>query len=115
MKLIVTLLAIMFFSVSFNAYACLVPLTANSHEMSSTCPSNDEQPARSLCDVFKQLAAQTISSPDPAAHLSFAHPCKEFTVVLSPISSVTRTLSASPKAPHFSQAQSIVNTSILRI
>ncbi len=45
---------LLFFGLSTNAYACLVPLYGTPDmAMEAGCPSADEQSAREFCDVFK--------------------------------------------------------------
>lgn len=47
---------------SFNAYACLLPLSGTSDaSMANGCSTPMEQPARQLCDAFKTLGVE--SSP----------------------------------------------------
>ena len=58
--LLVVSLILLFASLSFNAYACLIPLfgtTATS--MGNGCPTSDEAPARQFCDAFKMLAVNS--------------------------------------------------------
>lgn len=45
---------------SFNAYACLVPLSGTSDtSMANGCSTPMEQPARQLCDAFKTLGVES--------------------------------------------------------
>lgn len=45
---------------SFNAYACLIPLSGTSDaSMSNGCSTPTEQPARQLCDAFKTLGVES--------------------------------------------------------
>ena len=45
---------------SFNAYACLVPLSGTSDaSMANGCSTPIEQPARQLCDAFKTLGVES--------------------------------------------------------
>ena len=47
---------------SFNAYACLLPLSGTTDaSMGNGCSTPDEQSARQLCDAFKTLGVE--SSP----------------------------------------------------
>lgn len=59
---LVVALILLFLGLSFNAYACLVPLygTAGS-TMGSGCSTPDEQAARQFCDAFKTLSVQSAS------------------------------------------------------
>jgi hypothetical protein len=52
-------LIVLFFALSFNAYACLLPVngvTANA--MGNGCSTPDEQPVSQYCDAFKTLGVQ---------------------------------------------------------
>jgi hypothetical protein len=45
---------------SFNAYACLVPLSGTTDaSMANGCSTPMEQPARQLCDAFKTLGVES--------------------------------------------------------
>jgi len=53
-------LIVLFFALSFNAYACLLPVnggTANA--MGDGCSTPDEQPVSQFCDTFKTLGVQS--------------------------------------------------------
>ncbi len=64
-------LATLYFLLSLNAYACLVPLYGGGNAMSgSDCSMPQEQPARQQCDAFKALGIQGVPSVDPVSHLS---------------------------------------------
>jgi hypothetical protein len=64
-------LATMYFLLSFNAYACLVPLYGGIEVMSgSDCSMPQEEPARQQCDAFKSLGIQGVPSLLPVGHLS---------------------------------------------
>jgi hypothetical protein len=73
-------LILLFAGLSFNAYACLLPLfDIPASTMGSGCSTPDEQPVRQFCDAFKTLSvesgvelfaypdSQTISSEDAAS------------------------------------------------
>lgn len=64
-------LALAYLVLSFNAYACLIPLYGGIQvTQGSDCAKPDEQQARQFCDAFKTLGVQTVSSfqPLPDAH-----------------------------------------------
>lgn len=45
---------------SFNAYACLLPLSGTTDaSMGNGCSTPDEQSARQLCDAFKTLGVES--------------------------------------------------------
>jgi hypothetical protein len=52
-------LVVLFFVLSFNAYACLLPVNGvAAAPMSNGCSTPDEQPASQYCDAFKTLGVQ---------------------------------------------------------
>jgi|SRR5437870_276295 len=56
-------LMVIYFLLSFNAYACLVPLYGGQAAQPSDCSMPQEQSAQQYCDDFKSLAIQSVSSP----------------------------------------------------
>ena len=53
-------LVALFFALSFNAYACLVPVNAlTPAAMANGCGTPDEQPVSQYCDAFKTLGVQS--------------------------------------------------------
>ena len=51
---------VLFFAVSFNAYACLLPVNgATAGAMGNGCSTPDEQPVAQFCDAFKTLGVQS--------------------------------------------------------
>lgn len=53
-------LVLLFLGLSFNAYACLVPLFgAADVAMGNGCSDPQEQPVRQFCDAFKTLGVQS--------------------------------------------------------
>lgn len=47
---------------SFNAYACVLPLSGTSEAaMANGCSTPNEQPVRQLCDAFKTLGVESHS------------------------------------------------------
>jgi hypothetical protein len=116
MKFIAAFALLIFFAMSFNAYACLVPLPAGSTEMSPKCPGNAEQPQRTVCDTFKLLQVQNISIPYPDAHVVFAHPCKDLVQGsgLVPLT-INGYLSSHLETPQFSRSRNSLTSTVLRI
>ena len=54
-------LVVLFFALSFNAYACLLPVNGVTPEpMATGCATPDEQPASQYCDAFKTLGVQSV-------------------------------------------------------
>ena len=54
-------LVVLFFALSFNAYACLLPVNGvTASTMDTGCPTQEEQPvSQYYCDTFKTLGVQT--------------------------------------------------------
>ena len=62
-KLFTLSLISLFLALSFNAYACLVPIYGGMKvSQGSACTTPGEEPASQFCDGFKSLAVQ--SGPD---------------------------------------------------
>jgi len=59
-------LAVVYILLSFNAYACLLPMSGGAMiEQGSDCAMPEEQPARQQCDAFKTLGVQTVPQFQP--------------------------------------------------
>ena len=53
-------LVVLFFALSFNAYACVLPVNCGTPAaMSNGCSASDEQPVYQFCDAFKTLGVQS--------------------------------------------------------
>src|SRR5512140_3184473 len=53
-------LIVLFFALSFNAYACLLPVNGTTAtSMENGCSTPDEQPVPQFCDTFKTLGVQS--------------------------------------------------------
>ena len=53
-------LVVLFFALSFNAYACLLPVNGvTAAAMDNGCSTPDEQPVNQFCDAFKTLGVQS--------------------------------------------------------
>jgi len=64
-----TALVFIYFLMSFNAYACLVPLYGGQADQYSDCSMPQERAAQQYCDDFKSLAVQSVSSLQPQGHV----------------------------------------------
>ena len=54
------ILVVLFFVLSFNAYACLLPVNGvTAGAMGDGCSTPDEQPVSQFCDTFKTLSVQS--------------------------------------------------------
>jgi hypothetical protein len=52
---------VLFFALSFNAYACLLPVNGVTvAAMDNACSTPDEQPVYQYCDAFKTLGVQSV-------------------------------------------------------
>lgn len=61
------ILVLLFLGLSFNAYACLVPVYgATAAAMGNGCSDSQEQPVRQFCDAFKTLGVQASPELHPA-------------------------------------------------
>mgnify|MGYP000014660193 CR=1 FL=1 len=73
-KLLALFLITLFVSLSFNAYACLVPIYSGMQvSQGSDCTKPGEEPASQFCDGFKSLALQS-NSDIPSEELSHVVP-----------------------------------------
>ena len=78
-------LMVIYFLLSFNAYACLVPLYGGQADQYRDCSMPQERSAQQYCDDFKTLAVQSISSLQlqgdvvafQAADVGFSPPVQE--------------------------------------
>ena len=75
-------LSVLFFALSFNAYACLLPINgATPAPMENGCSTPDEQPVSPYCDVFKTLGVESTGTlPLNTDHQAL---CQEDTVSLA--------------------------------
>ena len=109
-----TALVFIYFLLSFNAYACLVPLYGGQADQYSDCSMPQERSAQQYCDDFKSLAIQSVSSPQlqgdvvafQAADVGFSPPVQE--------SLSSRNLFTRGGPPPFAQ-DPLALTSVLRI
>jgi hypothetical protein len=75
-------LSVLFFALSFNAYACLLPVNGvTPAPMENGCSTPDEQPVSPYCDVFKTLGVESTGTlPLNTDHQAL---CQEDTVSLA--------------------------------
>jgi hypothetical protein len=108
-------LAVLYVLLSFNAYACLLPMSGGAvMEKGSDCTKPQEQPAGQLCDAFKTLGVQTVPPfhPLPDTHAQgWAHDLVVASI-LHPIASLHRTVFSGPPLIRIDVLEL---TSILRI
>ncbi len=61
-----TILVLLLLVLSFNAYACLLPVSnSSSPEMGNGCSTPEEQPSRQVCDAFKTFNVEASSQSQP--------------------------------------------------
>ena len=59
-SVLVSTLVVLFFALSFNAYACLLPVNGVTlAAMGNGCSTPDEQPVSQFCDSFKTIGVQS--------------------------------------------------------
>jgi hypothetical protein len=59
-------LIVLFVALSFNAYACLLPVNGvTAATMENGCSTPDEQPVSQFCDTFKTLGVQSADRLHP--------------------------------------------------
>lgn len=100
---------------SFNAYACLLPLSGTTDaSMANGCSTPEEQPVRQLCDAFKTLGVE--SSPQSSSlHMDHHWSAADQALVALPamglrltrISSLSHALESS-SPPHQSLASTVL-------
>jgi hypothetical protein len=75
-------LVVLFFALSVNAYACLLPVNGvEASEMETDCATSAKQPFSQICDEFKTLRVQ---SADPfQLDSGFQTICSEDTATLA--------------------------------
>ena len=81
-------LVVLFFALSFNAYACLFPVNGvTPAPMASGCATPDEQPVSQYCDAFKTLGVQ--SADKLSSNSDYQALCPEDTASLALLVSLT--------------------------
>lgn len=61
-----TTLVLLLLVLSFNAYACLLPVSSSSSpEMGNGCSTPEEEPARQVCDAFKTFHVEASAQIQP--------------------------------------------------
>lgn len=114
-QLIAVALAVVYFLLAFNAYACLLPLYGGIQvTKGSDCTMPQEQPARQQCDAFKTLTVQAAPSVlqvvDFSAHAVVAVEPQALRTFLSPSHPSAQPWSVSPPTEDI-----LALTSVLRL
>ncbi len=108
-------LIVLFFALSFNAYACLLPVNGvAAAPMSNGCSTPDEQPVSQFCDVFKTLGVQTADKLPLNSNCQTI--CSEDTASLALLVFLTSPSSRLSDHPAVSPSQDLLlKISVLRI
>jgi hypothetical protein len=112
--LLVAVLVLLLQAFSFNAYACLLPVSpiAESGDMRD-CPSSQEQAPRQLCDTFKTMGVSSSAAPNPAIDSHTLCPEDALSVAPAvPFPSLIRSLANHPAVP---PQEVLVDTIVLRL
>jgi hypothetical protein len=109
------ILVVLFFAVSFNAYACLVPVNGvTAAAMGNGCSTPDEQPVSQFCDAYRTVGVQSadklhVNSDSQAL-------CPEDTASLALIDTLTSHSSRLSDHPTVGSPQDLLlKISVLRI
>jgi hypothetical protein len=114
-SILVCTLVVLFFALSFNAYACLLPVNgATATAMGNGCSTPEEQPVYQFCDAFKTLGVQ---SADKLHFSSDCQPiCSDDTASLALLVIVTSQSSRLSDHPTVGPPQDLLlKISVLRI
>ncbi len=108
-------LVVLFFALSFNAYACLLPVNgAPVAAMDKGCSTLDEQPAYQFCDTFKTLGVQSAYRFHPDS--DYQTICSEDTASLVFLAVLTSSCSRLSDHPVVGPPQDLLlRISVLRI
>jgi hypothetical protein len=106
---------VLFCAVSFNAYACLLPMNGDTAStMSNGCSTPDEPPVYQFCDTFKTLGVQSADKLNLTT--DYQTICSEDTVSLALLVILTSHSSRLSDHPIVSPPQDLLlKISVLRI
>jgi len=108
-------LVVLFFALSFNAYACLLPVNgAPAAAMGNGCSTPDEQPVSQYCDAFKTLGVQSVEKLQLSS--DYQTICSEDTTSLALLAVLTSSCSRLSDHPIVGPPQDLLlKISVLRI
>jgi len=114
-SLLACTLVVLFFALSFNAYACLLPVNGvTPAAMANGCATPDEQPVSQYCDAFKTLGVQ--SADKLSVNSDCQALCPEDTASLALLVSLTSHSNRLSDRPVVSPPQDLLlKISVLRI
>jgi hypothetical protein len=112
---LVILLVLLLQAFSFNAYACLLPLSPTTESAADMrdCPSSQDQAPRQVCDAFTTMGVSTSPELNPAFDSQAL--CPEGAVSAAstqPSPALTKNLADHPAVP---PQEVLVNTIVLRL
>ena len=110
MRRIAVLLVLLLLVLTFNAYACILPLP---QPPAMACPSEPEEPVRGTCDAFLELGPKSQASFSNSTHtfqLHCALPVSLLSNTFVPLVQVTEPPRSTGTPLHFS-----IPTTVLRI
>ena len=100
MRAVIVIIILLLSVVTFNAYACLVPLSSSSLVMENNCSFPQEEQTPQWCDVFKTLSVESTVS------LSHSQHCKAaLTVDLAGVDTTTTPMFLVSRLDNFSYHQ----------
>jgi hypothetical protein len=102
-------LASLILVLTFNAYACVLPLQTHA---GMDCSSDTNDPARQICDAFLEIGPQSEYSPNDfgsLVHIAFHLPAQVHTIAL------TASLPLHPPPGPDTSIHSSISTTVLRI
>jgi hypothetical protein len=108
-------LVVLFFALSFNAYACLLPVNGVTvGAMGNGCSTPDEQPVSQYCDAYKTLGVQ--SADKLSLNSDYQALCPEDTASLALLVNLTSNSSRLSDHPTVGLPQDLLlKISVLRI
>jgi hypothetical protein len=114
-RFLTIVLVLAFFALSFNAYACVVPLfETTASGMANGCSEHNEQPVRQFCDAFTTLSIE--SAGDFQQSFDYQSICAEDTASISCLRNFTSLVSRPYDHPAKSPPQDLLlKISVLRI
>ncbi|MDQ6735493.1 MAG: hypothetical protein M3Z35_15475 [Nitrospirota bacterium] len=112
--LLVTVLILLLQAFSFNAYACLLPMspTTESADMRN-CPSSQEQAPRQVCDAFKTMGVPTSLELNPAVDSHTL--CPEDALSVAPTVQFPALIRSFADHPAVLPQEVLVDTIVLRL
>jgi len=112
--LLVTVLVLLLQAFSFNAYACLLPMSPTTESVDmQDCPSSQEQAPRQLCDAFTTMGVST--SPELNTAVDSHTLCPEDALSASPTVLFPSLIKSLADHPAATPQEALVDTIVLRL